>query len=90
MARKMAGVGGMIFDVDQAFRFLVREQIPKFEAVCVRPVERVRERLESSVREMELGIGGDFTSAASQRGAVNSVSPHRQAVSFRRLPAARR
>jgi len=66
MARKMAGVGGMIFDVDQSFRFLVREHIPKFEEVCLRLIERVNERLEGAVGEMELPSEAAFPLLAKE------------------------
>lgn len=60
LTRKMAGAGGMLFDVDHTFRLLVRSQIPKFHVACQSVVERVYERLVESVHEMSFEFSEAF------------------------------
>lgn len=66
LAHKMAGVGNMLFDVDQTFLFLVRSQIPKFKAACLSLLERVHERLIGVVQKIELDFEAAFPLLAKE------------------------
>lgn len=73
MQRQMAGVGGMLFDVDQTFRFLVRQQTPKFDVVCQALVEKVYARLQQAINEMELSTGHFVMLEAELRSTFHSM-----------------